>query len=182
MQSNKMRVIKTNGAIFILLLLILGFASPIFAQSHHNSLRRKTGSVLNDKMLSIDSTQSRIANKIDEIANVPEKFAHFSDSLNLVLSKYTRKLDSVKIKLTHRIDSLQRLNLPTRQYTLLLDSIEQTGPLKDVKQAEARLASLERKTNEPVTKLNAEIGKSSTCSRTKRFDAKSKKWHSYPKT
>ncbi|HMI65667.1 MAG TPA: hypothetical protein VK517_06520, partial [Cyclobacteriaceae bacterium] len=62
-------------------------------------------------------------------------------------------------KLTHRIDSLQRLNLPTRQYSHLLDSIEKAGPLKDPKQAEARLASLERKVNEPFTTLNAEFNK-----------------------
>jgi hypothetical protein len=68
-------------------------------------------------------------------------------------------LASIKGKLTCRIDSLQRLKLPSGQYTHLLDSIEKAGPLKDVKQAEAKLASLEQKINAPVTKLNTEINK-----------------------
>ncbi|HMI67905.1 MAG TPA: hypothetical protein VK517_17810, partial [Cyclobacteriaceae bacterium] len=115
--------------------------------------------VFSGKMHGIDSVQTRIINKVDSIANLPSRVTHFSDSLKPALSKYNRKLDSIKGKLKHRIDSLQTLNLPTSQYTHLLDSVERAGPLNDVKQAEGRLASLERKANEPVTKLNAEIGK-----------------------
>src|SRR5260221_870739 len=118
--------------------------------------------VLSGKKHSLDSAKLRIDNKADSIIKLLPRFAHFPDSLKPDLSKYQRKLDSVKRKLTHRIDSLQKLNLPTSQYTHLLDSIARAGPLKDVKQAEARLASLERKANEPIIKLNAEIGKIET--------------------
>src|SRR5260221_9359816 len=115
--------------------------------------------VLSGKKHSLDSAKLRIDNKADSIIKLLPRFAHLPDSLKPDLSKYQRKLDSVKRKLTHRIDSLQKLNLPTSQYTHLLDSIERAGPLKDVKQVETRLASLERKANEPIAKLNAEIGK-----------------------
>jgi len=141
------------------LFLIIGFTIPVLAQSTRDSLEHKMDSVLSGKMQDIDSVQTHIINKVDSMAKLPSRVTHFSDSLKPKLSKYNRKLDSIKGKLSHRIDSLQRLNLPTSQYTHLLDSIERAGPLKEIKQAEARLASLERKANEPVTKLNAEIGK-----------------------
>jgi len=139
--------------------LIIGFANPILGQSNRDSLQHKMDTVLSGKIHGFDSTQTLIINKVDSMAKLPEGLVHFPDNLKPNLSKYNRKLDSIKGKLTHRIDSLQKLNLPASQYTHLLDSIERAGPLKDVKQAEARLASLEQKVNEPVTKLSAEIGK-----------------------
>src|SRR5260221_10444979 len=143
------------------LFVVFIFSFPTFgsqflmAQSALNSLVKGS-----DRSASaIDSTQSRIQNKVNNVANFPDKVAQFADSIKPDLSRYNSKLDSVKRRLTHRIDSLQRLGLPTGQYTHLLDSVERAGPLKDVRQAEARLASLERKVNEPLTKLNAGINK-----------------------
>ena len=140
--------------------------NQLLAQSPLDSVRQKIekpirqfDSTFLDKRRTIDSIRSRIHYTTDSAKKLSQRFTHLTDSLKPDLSKYNRKLDSIKGDLTRRIDSLQRLKLPSGQYTHLLDSIERAGPLKDVKQAEARLASLERKANEPVTKLNAEIGK-----------------------
>ena len=136
------------------------------AQSHGDSTGQKIDqpirrfdSTFLDKKRTVDSIQSRIQKKIDSVGKLSQRFGHLTDSLKPDLSKYNRKLDSIKRKLTHCIDSLQRLKLPSGQYTHLLDSIEKAGPLKDVKQAEVKLALLEQKINAPVTKLNSEINK-----------------------
>ena len=100
--------------------------------------------------------------KIDGLAKFPKQLTNPTDSLKPDLSHYNRKLDSIKGKLTHTIDSLNRLKLPTAQYTHLLDSIQRAGPLKDIKQAETSLVSLERRINQPVAKLNAEVGRYET--------------------
>jgi hypothetical protein len=133
-------------------------SNPLWAQSSPDSPVKK----LDRRTSAVDSARSRFQNNVDSVANLPHRFTHLTDSLNPALSKYNRKLDSVKRKLTHRIDSLQRLKLPADQYTHILDSVERAGPLKDVSQAEARLASLERKVNEPFTKLNTEVNKIET--------------------
>jgi len=143
-------------AIFILLLLLIGFANLLLAQSKRDYLQQEINDVELMKKRSIGSTKF---SKIDRISTLPTKLAQFSDSLNPNLSKYNHKLDSIKGKLTHRIDSLQRLSLPTGQYTHLLDSIERAGPLKDMRQTESKLSSLERKLNEPAVKLNGGVNK-----------------------
>ncbi len=151
--------------ITVCFLLAFG-GSPLLAQSRLDSVQQKIDrriqrfdSAFFNKKQTIDSIQSRIDNKIDSVGKRPQQFTNVSNILNPDISKYNRKLDSVKRRLTHRIDSLQRLSLPTSQYTHLLDSIEKAGPLKDVRQADARLASLERKANEPFTKLNAAVSR-----------------------
>src|SRR5260221_5647401 len=143
MRRNEMSLRKTTGSAFILFLVLIGFTNSVLAQSKRDTLQEKMDSVLLGRIHTLDSAQSHIASKIDSLAKLPLRLAHFSDTLNPDLSKYNRKLDSIKGKLTHRIDSLQRLNLPTSQYTHLLDSIDRAGPLKDISKAEAELTSLE---------------------------------------
>jgi len=128
---------------------------PLLAQSNQDSFVSKVG----QPAFTFDSTQSHIQNKIDSVANLSRRFPHLTDTLMDDLSKYNRTLDSIKGKLTYRIDSLKRLNLPTGQYSHLLDSIERAGPLKDVRLAEAKLLALQNKVNEPVAKLNGEVNR-----------------------
>jgi hypothetical protein len=127
----------------------------LFAQSIRDSLAQKTTQPTN----SLDSIQFYLKNSLDSIGNLPHRFTHLADSLRPNLSKYNRTLDSIKGKLTHRIDSLKRLNLHTAQYSHLLDSIGRAGPVKDIRQAEAKLLALQNKVNEPVTKFNGKVNK-----------------------
>ena len=82
-----------------------------------------------------------------------------SDSLKRNFANYNRKLDSIKSKLSHRIDSLSSLGLPTGKYTKLLDSLKQAGPMKNINEAQSKLAALQSKVNEPMRKLGAPIEK-----------------------
>ncbi len=73
-------------------------------------------------------------------------------------SSRLKKLDSVKNKLTHRIDSLNSLRLPTESYTHLLDSLNRF-PAKTEKEAQLQLALLQNKIKRPVSDLNKAIKK-----------------------
>ncbi|HMI65213.1 MAG TPA: hypothetical protein VK517_04215 [Cyclobacteriaceae bacterium] len=159
----------------------------VLSQFRQDSIRLsklKPDSALFRKMQQIDSAQSHVRHKLDSITGLSQKInhitdtlkpdlskyksrldsisgklTHLTDSLKPDLQKYSRKLDSIKGKLTHRIDSLTKLNLPTAQYAHVLDSIHKAGPIKDVKLAEAKLAALERKVNQPFNQINSGIKK-----------------------
>jgi len=143
------------------LFIVFIFSLPVmvsghlFAQSGMDSLLQKS----DQPTYTNDSTRSLVQNKVNSVVNLTHQFTHLTDSLNPALSKCNRILDSIKRSLTRRIDSLTRLNLPTGQYTHLLDSVQKAGPLKDIRQAEAKLLALENKINEPVTKLSTVINK-----------------------
>ncbi len=79
------------------------------------------------------------------------------DSVRSKYSSYNSKVDSIKRKLTHRIDSLNLLKLPADGYSKLLDSLQKTAPVRDIQQAEANLQKLEKKINAPIEKLNNRI-------------------------
>ncbi len=78
-----------------------------------------------------------------------------ADSLTANISRYQRKLDSLQQRLSHRIDSLHSLHLPTDVYTKTLDSLQHLAPLTSVRQAEARLQKLE-------SQLNTSAGRAQT--------------------
>ncbi len=84
---------------------------------------------------------------------------HSSDSLKKNFANYNRKLDSIKGKLSHRIDSLSSLGLSTGKYSRLLDSLKQAGPMKNVNEAQGKIAALQLKVNEPVRRIGAPIEK-----------------------
>ncbi len=134
--------------ISILLIFTATFGAT-FAQNPDDSVLQKTDSVL-----------LLLKSRTDTLEKLSQRFTHISDTLNPSILLFNRRLDSIKGKLTHRIDSLKRLNLPTAQYTHLLDSLQKAGPIKDIKQAEAKLTSLERQGNQPFNQLSSTINKS----------------------
>ena len=72
------------------------------------------------------------------------------------------ELDSMKGKFTHQIDSLKKLNLPTDRYTRKLDSLNQIGPAKYIKQAESKANELENKINQPVQNVESKLNEKLT--------------------
>src|SRR5260221_3168515 len=138
------------------LLFLLGII-PVLGQINLDSLQsmnvRPFREINSLKTRTLDSIKHSTQDKfIKGISSNP-------DTLNPNLVYFNRKLNSIKGSLAHRIDSLNKLNLPSAQYSHLLDSINKAGPLNEVNKVEAKLASLERKVNEPVAKLNLGISK-----------------------
>lgn len=106
---------------------------------------------------SIKPNFGRQRGKLDSIKG--KLTLHPTDSLTKNLAGYNHKLDSIKGKLSHRIDSLSSLGLPTGKYTKLLDSLKQAGPMKNISEAQTKLATLQSKVNEPIKKVGAPVEK-----------------------
>ncbi|HCR53741.1 MAG TPA: hypothetical protein DIW27_04940 [Cytophagales bacterium] len=75
-----------------------------------------------------------------------------SDTLNPGLSLNNIKLDSIRQKLSFKIDSLNNLGLPTAKYTRLLDSLQHTGPFQVTNKVEQKLSGLQQKITTPGEK------------------------------
>ena len=160
-EKGNVSIRKSILQISIFFLLALGYNAAL-AQFNRDSIQHKIGQSFQRIDSVFDSTQSLIRNKIDSLGKLSQKFTHASDILRSDVSNYNRELDSIKGHLAHRIDSLTKLSLPTGQYTQMLDSIQRAGPFKDLKQAEAKLASLQSKINQPIGKFNGEVNKLGT--------------------
>ena len=139
--------------------LVLGFLSTAaiaqndsLRQKKADSILNKTQSALDKKLVKADSAASNLSSKLNSVGNL-----QVPDSLGKDLNKYNQKLNTIKQKLTHRLDSLKESKQPTDRYTHLLDSLEKSGPMKNVKEAEAKLAKLEAKVNEPMNKVNSSV-------------------------
>src|SRR5258708_284887 len=124
---------RSKGRILSLLFLYF-FPTCVFAQ--------KVVSVANPDSL------STVRSGRELISDIP------GDSL---LDNYHREVNSVQAELSHRIDSLMKLNQRTAIYTRLLDSLRHSGPVQNIREAEAKLASLEHRINQPLTNINSAI-------------------------
>ncbi|MEQ9414368.1 MAG: hypothetical protein RIF39_11085, partial [Cyclobacteriaceae bacterium] len=116
------------------------------------------------KAANIDSVQAKTDEVIDKTQELNDKLAQVGDTLNPDLSRYNGKLDSIKNKLTLRIDSLNKIGQPSEKYTRLLDSLEQMGPAKKLNEAKEKVAgvqtkvnSIEKKINSPTDKIEGKI-------------------------
>lgn len=164
------------------LAILLGCLSlPLAAQNGKpDSLRNK---LTKSNLSALDTASIKLTKGTDSIRSLSQKLTHLqdsiqpkfgkqrskldslkgkiqaSDSLKNNLVNYNRKLDSIKGKLSHRIDSLSSLGLPTGKYTKLLDSLKQAGPMKNISEAQGKLAALQSKVNEPMRKIGAPIEK-----------------------
>ena len=139
----------------VILFLLTGLVSDLLSQSKGESTIQRYDSVIVKKLSKIDSVET-LTNRIESVKPLKNKVDRLEDSRRSM--KYNQKFDSVKGKLTHRIDSLQSLKLPTDKYTILLDSLQKSGSIKNIKEAKAKLFVLQKKLNEPVNKLNQSIG------------------------
>ena len=124
-----------RGSVFLTFLLIS------VGTKAQQSIRDSTGSI--KTKINTSSFQSKTPNSLDTIS---PNAAH-----------YKHHLDSAKRSLTHKIDSLNKLKLPTAQYTRKLDSLNRIDPLKVVKQDEAKVRAEEQKVTGTVTGLEKKV-------------------------
>lgn len=166
MVTSKTISLHSLAALYCLLFVC---SNLVFAQS--DSLTHRYDSLAKIKLNHLDSSRDRVNNKIDNFQNKVNHLANPSFNLNSILSKrrqYSRdkidslqavhELDSMKHGLTTKIDSLQRLNLPTDQYTQKLDSLNRIDPQKYVNLVNSRIQSLEGKVNDKLNLMRSEGG------------------------
>ncbi|HMJ70789.1 MAG TPA: hypothetical protein VK508_17930 [Cyclobacteriaceae bacterium] len=153
-------------AIFTFLLFGAVYAQKPDSITHHYDSLAKV------KLSALDSSSNRVNNKIDSVqqrlnsilnpnlragspfGKRPALDKKLPDSLSAV-----HDLDSMKHGLTHKIDSLKSLNLPTERYTRKLDSLNKISPARYVQQARQKLNNAQDKLNEPVNDIEQKINR-----------------------
>ncbi len=126
-----------------------------FAQSKSDSLRiRKKNAVIGaigHEIIHADSASKKVG------TYVPSNGSFIADSVKTNLVRYHQRVDSIKLKLTKRIDSLKGKQLPYNNYSHFLDSLQHSGPVKNLKEAETKLNQLQARTNKPLDKADQGI-------------------------
>jgi len=124
--------------------------------SHADSLDRKVNGKIDSAQLKINSLLHPDLNKLFSKRRAKTDTIK-TDTLASNKQNDQQKMDSLKGSLTHRIDSLKGLHLPTEKYTRKLDSLNHIGPAKYLQQGEAKINDIENKVNQPVNKVNGAI-------------------------
>ena len=134
-------------AIFPLLFLVLT-CTQILAQDK----QLVSANALNNKIIfhrdssGLTKFDSTTEARLNSASNPRLKASHPLDTLSPKASHYTtHSLDSIKHGLKHKVDSLNKLKLPTAQYARKLDSLNRIDPLKVVEQKEAKVRMEEQK-------------------------------------
>lgn len=144
------------------LLFFTSCIGSVFAQSEQDSTASNKvsvaaiDSVATHQAEKIDSINTATLEKLDTLYTLTSKVNQLQDSLNISL--HNNKVDSVRGKLTHKIDSLHQLQLPTEKYTRLLDSLNQT-PNSTVNKANEKVAAVQSKVNAVQDKVNSPANK-----------------------
>lgn len=151
-----------------LFVLIAIFCAQTSLAQAPDSITHRYDSIAKIKLSQIDSSQDRFNNKIDSAQGRINNL--FNPNLSRLTSRFrtrklmptdtiraTHELDSLKRGLNTKIDSLNRLNLPTDRYTGKLDSLNQIGPRKYIEMSNAKLEAIENKGNKPITDLENKI-------------------------
>lgn len=150
--------------------MLFAFLAVSAAAQTPDSLKIRYDSLINGKVTRLDSATDRINNKVDSLqmrmnnalnpdiskitSNIKKPKMPTADSLKAV-----QEFDSLKRGLTHKIDSLKGLKLPTERYTRKLDSLKALGQNKYVKMAmeksDMKLPSVNTNLNveNPLSKL-----------------------------
>jgi hypothetical protein len=98
--------------------------------------------------------------------NVKDSVQHAKGKVTAVLSVDVNQLAASKLSkteagLTHKIDSMQKLGLPTDRYQKKLDSLRANSVDKLINTSESKLANVEKKINalgdEPESKINEKL-------------------------
>jgi len=113
-------------------------------------------SVATNQAVKMDSINSATLDKLDTLNILTSKVTQLQDSLNMAL--HNNKVDSVRDKLMHKIDSLHQLQLPTEKYTRLLDSLNQI-PNNTLNKANEKVATVQSKVNAVQEKINSPANK-----------------------
>jgi len=144
-----------KGLIFLSFLMLAG--TQLLAQEMpriNNSRISRRDSV---GLKIIDSTKASPHNSL----GLNPKTSNPLDTISPNAVHYKHSLDSTKRSLTHKIDSLNKLKLPTAQYARKLDSLNRIDPLKVVKQDEAKVRIKEQKVTGAINgaekKVNQEL-------------------------
>lgn len=149
---------------------VLCFAiATSYAQSI-DSARHHYDSLWQTRTQSIDSSTVRVNQRIDSIQTKLNALANpdlrkwftkkrlqkpVPDSLEAV-----HELDSIKRGVTHKIDSLEKLQSPTHKLNAQLDSLNQIGPDRYIAMAQNRQRELEQKIGQPIASTNQKINSS----------------------
>lgn len=161
---------------FLLASLLVVASHVIFAQSQ-DSITHHYDSLAKIKLSQLDSSNNKINNRVDSIQQRLDNI--LNPDLNKLTSRFRKKklevndtiraaheLDSMKIGLNHKIDSLSQLNLPTEKYTRKLDSLNNISPRQYIDKANAKLntanskiSSVKDKINKPITNVEDKINK-----------------------
>jgi len=150
-----MMIVRFSWLVFLSFLACGAVAQQdSFRLKKADSTLTKAQNAIEKKLNKADSATNVFSNNLNKASRL-----QLPDSLRKPLVNYNQKLDSIKRKLTHRIDSLKTLKLPTERYASLLDSINKSGPIKKIKETEAKLAKLQAKVNEPSNKVNSSISR-----------------------
>lgn len=136
--------------IFFLIPLLL-LANALRAQEQVT----KADSVFTERADQLHSISSSLTHKTDTLQYLVDKPNEVVDSINTKVSTYNHTFDSIRNNLTHRIDSLNALQLPTAKYTRLLDSLNRVGPGKMLSEAQHKVAGVESKISKAEGKINA---------------------------
>lgn len=112
-------------------------------------------SMITERPDQLDSFSSSLTHKTDTLKQLTDKPNDVVDSLNTKVSSFNHSFDSARNKLTHRIDSLNALQLPTAKYARLLDSLNELGPGKKLSEAQNKIAGVESKIGKVEGKINA---------------------------
>jgi hypothetical protein len=86
----------------------------------------------------LDSVESGITSKLDSL-NPHNRIIH-----------YTQKIDSIQSGLTLRLDSIAGLNLLDVTRIKGLDSLKNSGPVKDIKNAKQQIANVQADIQKPI--------------------------------
>lgn len=146
---------------FFLLFFTSCFGS-VWAQSEQDAAASNGESVVaidsvaTNQAEKMDSINAATLEKLDTLNTLTSKVTLLQDSLNISLHK--SKVDSVREKLSHTIDSLHQLQLPTERYTRLLDSLNQI-PNNKVNKANEKVAAVQSKVNAVQEKVNSPANK-----------------------
>lgn len=152
---------------FVVLLTLIAAAS--YGQSV-DSLRQRYDSLVRQRTQPLDSTTRHLNQRIDSIQAKLNALAQ-PDLKRWFTKKRLRKpvpdsleavheLDSARRGLTHKIDSLKQLQLPTGKYAAQIDSLNRIGPSHYIEMAKARQQQLEQKINQPIAVTNQKINQS----------------------
>jgi hypothetical protein len=162
----------SNALPKILILAALLLCSHIsFAQSKQDSITHHYDSLAKIKLQQLDSSNNRANNKIDSVQlrlnnilnpnlkNLSSTFRKKKLELNDTIHA-KHDLDSIKLGINHKIDSLTKLNLATDRYTRKLDSLNNNiSPQKYIDIANSRMQGVENKINKPVNNIESKINK-----------------------
>jgi hypothetical protein len=134
-----------------------------------DSVTRHYDSLAKVKLSQLDSSSNRINDRVDSIQQRMNRLLNPQLRLKIPNSKLAsteglpdsvravQELDSMKRGLTHQVDSLTSLNLPTERYTRKLDSLNKISPAKYIQQAQSKVNSAQDKINRPIDNLEQKI-------------------------